>query len=146
VKDDIPIPWISITDATGEEIKKTGMKRVGLLGTVFTMSKGFYKKGLARMGIETIIPDREDMKLVNKIIYEELVKNVVKDRSRVKVLKIINGLVKKGAEGIILGCTELPFLIRQPDTAVKVFDTTEIYAKKALDIATGLCPLINKEG
>lgn len=141
VKDVLPIPWISIIDVTGEEIKKNGMKKAGLLGTVFTMSKGFYEKGLARMGIETVVPDAEDMKTVNEFIYKELVKNEVKNESRVKVLKIIDRLVQKGAEGIILGCTELPFLIKQSDTAVMVFDTTAIYAQKALDIALENSPL-----
>jgi len=137
VKDDVPIPWISIIDATGEEIRKNGMKKVGLLGTVFTMSKGFYKKGLAQMDIETVIPDAEDMKTVNDIIYRELVKNEVRDESRTRVLKIIDRLVEKGAQGIVLGCTELPFLIKQADTAIKVFDTTSIHAQKALDLALG---------
>jgi len=137
VKNDLPIPWVSIIDATGEEIRKQGMKKVGLLGTVFTMSRGFYEKGLSRMGIETGGPDAEDMKNVNGIIYGELVKNEVRDESRIKVLKIIDRLVKKGAEGIILGCTELPFLIKQSDTAAKVFDTTAIHAQRALDLALG---------
>jgi len=75
IKNDLPIPLISIIDVTGDEIKKSGMKKVGLLGTIFTMSKGFYKKGLARMGIETILPEMDDMTTVNKIIYEELVKS-----------------------------------------------------------------------
>ncbi len=135
VKERVPIPWISIIDATGEEIKKSGMKKIGLLGTIFTMSKGFYEKGLARMGIETVLPDAEDMKTVNGIIYKELVKNEVRDESRAKALGIIDRLINKGAEGIVLGCTELPFLIKQSDTTVKVFDTTAIHAQKTLDIA-----------
>ncbi len=135
IKNDLPIPLISIIDVTGDEIKKSGMKKVGLLGTIFTMSKGFYKKGLARMGIETILPEMDDMTTVNKIIYEELVKNEVNNESRLKVCKIIENLARKGAEGIILGCTELPFLIKQPDTTIKVFDTTAIHAQRALEIA-----------
>jgi len=135
IKDDLPIPWISIIDVTGEEIKKAGIQKVGLLGTVFTMSKGFYKKGLAGMGIETIIPETEEMETVNNIIYRELVKNEVKKESRLKVLKIIENLASKGAEGIVLGCTELPFLIKQSDAAVKVFDTTAIHAQRTLKIA-----------
>jgi len=135
VSKDIPIPRISIIDAAGEEIKKNGIKKAGLLGTIFTMSKGFYAKGLERMGIETIIPDMPDMKRVNEIIYNELVRNEVREESRVEMLGIIDRLVQKGAEGIILGCTELPFLIRQSDTPVKIFDTTQIHSKKALDTA-----------
>jgi aspartate racemase len=135
IKNDLPIPLISIIDVTGDEIKKSGMKKVGLLGTIFTMSKGFYKKGLARMGIETILPEMDDMTTVNKIIYEELVKNEVNNESRLKVCKIIENLARKGAEGIILGCTELPFLIKQSDTTIKVFDTTAIHAQRALEIA-----------
>jgi len=87
------------------------------------------------MGIETIIPDMPDMKRVNEIIYNELVRNEVREESRVEMLGIIDRLVQKGAEGIILGCTELPFLIRQSDTPVKIFDTTQIHSKKALDTA-----------
>lgn len=136
IKDSLPVPWISIIDAAGEEIKKCGLKKIGLLGTIFTMSKGFYEKGLARMGIETVVPDERDMETVNGIIYGELVKNEVRDESRLGVLNIIDRLVKKGAEGIVLGCTELPFLIKQSDTPVKVFDTTAIHAQKALDLAT----------
>jgi len=135
VSRDIPIPWISIIDVTGEEIRKEKIKRAGLLGTVFTMSKGFYARGLERMGIETVIPDAPDMKRVNDIIYSELVRKEVKEESRVEMLGIIDRLIQKGAEGIILGCTELPFLIGESDTPVRIFDTTVLHARKALDIA-----------
>lgn len=135
VKNAIPIPWISIIDVTGEEIRKNRMEKVGLLGTIFTMSKGFYEKGLARMGIDTIIPEEKDRKTINSIIYNELVKKQIRDESRTSVLKIIDHLIEKGAQGIVLGCTELPFLIKQTDTAIKIFDTTSIHAQKALDIA-----------
>ena len=135
VSKSIPIPWLSIIDATAEEIKKSGISKVGLLGTIFTMGKGFYKKGLIQHRIETIIPSTDDQKKINNIIYNELVLNEVRDESRCIILKIIEKLNRKGAQGIVLGCTELPFLIKQEDLNIKIFNTTTIHAQKALDFA-----------
>ncbi len=137
VSGNIPIPWFSIIDATAQEIKKNNIKKVGLLGTIFTMSKDFYSKGLARHHIETITPSVEDRQKINNIIYKELVLNEIRDDSRQVIVEIIRNLSQKGAEGVVLGCTELPFLIKQKDTSAKVFDTTTIHTRKALQIALG---------
>jgi aspartate racemase len=130
-----PIPWISIMDATAEKIRQAGMKKVGLLGTVFTMGKGFYQRALARYGIEAITPDEAGRQAVNRIIYTELVRDVVTEPSRQSVLGIMEGLRRQGAQGVILGCTELPFLIHQEHTDIPVFDTTALHSQKALDLA-----------
>jgi aspartate racemase len=131
----VPIPWISIMDATAEAIKKEGLTKVGLLGTVFTMSRGFYQKALAGHGIETVTPYAEAQAKVNDILYNEVVRAIIKDDSRQVVLGCIEELRHKGAQGIVLGCTELPFLIKQEHTDLRVFDTTTIHAQKALDLA-----------
>jgi len=137
---DIPIPWINIIDVTAEEIRKSCIQRVGLLGTVFTMSKGFYQDRLIKHGIETVVPDEKHQQRINQIIYTELVKNKTKDESKQFVLKCIEKLRGKGAEGIVLGCTELPFLIQQKDMAIPVFDTAAIHAQKALDLSMENAP------
>ncbi len=136
---DLPIPWISIMDATAEAIKAAGMTKIGLLGTIFTMGKGFYQTAFERHGLDTITPDTETQKRVNKIIYGELVTAKITAESKAYVLGCIDDLAQKGAEGIVLGCTELPFLIQQADTDVPVFDTTAIHAQKALDLALADC-------
>ena len=135
IVNELPIPWLSIIDATAEEIQKEHLKKVGLLGTIFTMSKGFYKKGLLKQGIEPITPDTDDQKRINEIIYQELVLKKIKDSSRRDVQEIIKKLERKGAEGVVLACTELPVLITQKDTSLRVFNTTEIHARKALNFA-----------
>ncbi len=135
VAKDIPIPWVSIMDATAEAIKKAGMRKIGLLGTIFTMSKGFFCEALEREGIETITPNEIDQKKINEIIYGELVREVVTEYSRRFALECIDRLVGEGAEGIVLGCTELPFLIQQEHTKIKIFDTTRIHSQKALELA-----------
>ena len=135
VSKSIPIPWLSIIDATAEEIKKNDINKIGLLGTIFTMGKGFYEKGLSQHNIETIVPSADDQKKINNIIYKELVLNELRGESRCIILKIIEKLNRKGAQGIVLGCTELPFLIKQEDVNIKIFNTTIIHAQKALDFA-----------
>jgi aspartate racemase len=133
--DDVPIPWISIMDATAEEIKKAGMTKVGLLGALLTMTHGFYHRALAKHGIETITPDPEAMQKIDDIISTELIWNVMTEESKQYVLGCIEELVRRGAQGVILGCTELPLLIKQKDTHIRVFPTTTIHAQKALDYA-----------
>ena len=135
VSKDIPIPWISIMDVVAEQIIKEHIKRVGLLGTIFTMSKGFYHKALADYGIETITPGSDAQKKVNEIIFNELVRGVIKDESKHYLLECIEGLLENGAQGIVLGCTELPFLIQQEDISLPVFDSTALHARKALNLA-----------
>jgi aspartate racemase len=131
----IDIPLISIVDATAEAIKKEGFKKVGLIGTQFSMTKPFYREGLAKHGIEVITPNKEDQDYIVNVIFEELSIGKIREESREGYLKIINRLVSEGAEGIVLGCTEIPLLIRQKDTDVKVFDTATVHAEKALQYA-----------
>ena len=135
VRKKISIPLISIIDVTAEEIKKKGSRKVGLLGTLFTMEDGFYSEQFTKHGIETVIPKREEREFIHNVIFNELCKGIFKDESKKKFLEIINGLIKKGAEGIVLGCTEIPLLIKQEEVEVPVFDTTEIHSRKAVELA-----------
>lgn len=132
----IHIPLLHIADATAENIKAKGLKRVGLLGTRFTMEEGFYKNRLEkRYGIETIVPEAEDREVVHRIIFNELVIGEVRESSRRKFKAIIGRLAGRGAEGIILGCTEIPLLLRQEDSHIPIFDTTLIHASAAVKLA-----------
>jgi len=130
-----PIPLISIIDATAEKIKKEGMDTVGLLGTAFTMSQAFYKEKLLHSGINVLIPREKEQKYINRVIHEELINGKVIPRSKEGFLKIIKSLVDRRAQGVILGCTEIPLLVRDEDSPVKLFDTTKIHAEKALSYA-----------
>jgi aspartate racemase len=131
----IGIPLVSIIDATAEEIRKKGLDVVGLLGTKFTMEDRFYRDGLEKHGIKSVIPEEEDRNFVHNVIFGELCKGIIKEESKERFLEIIDGLLDKGAEGIVLGCTEIPLLIKQDDVEVPIFDTTYIHAKKAVEIA-----------
>ncbi len=135
VSRDIPIPWFSIMDAVAEQIKKENVGKIGLLGTVLTMSRGFYQNALAGHGIETVTPGSEAQAKVNEIIFNELVTGITKEKSKRYVLDCIDKLLQNGAQGIVLGCTELPFLIQQKDITLPVFDSTVIHAGKALELA-----------
>jgi aspartate racemase len=129
----IKIPFLHIAEATGLEIVKQGVKTVGLLGTRYTMEQDFYKGKLAEMGLNVIIPSEEERKVVHKVIYDELVLGRVNASSREQYQQVIRGLVAKGAQGVILGCTEITLLIKQSDVSVPVFDTTYIHAVKAAE-------------
>jgi aspartate racemase len=132
----VNIPLIHIADATADAIKANKIKKVGLLGTKFTMEQDFLKGGLAdNHSIETIIPNDAEREIVHKIIYDELVKGIISDESRRAYLDIIEGLIANGAEGIILGCTEISLLVTPHDTKHVLFDTTEIHAKKAVELS-----------
>ena len=132
----VSIPFLHIAEATGEQISRQGIKKIGLLGTKFTMEKDFYSLVLSeKFGIETMIPDEKDRDVIHTIIYEELVHGKIMDASRTKYKEIIGDLMRYGAEGIILGCTEIPLLINQQDVPVQVFDTTKIHAHKAVEWA-----------
>ena len=130
-----PIPLISIIDALAEELEKDGVRRVGLLGTKFTLTQGFYAEGLRNHGIEVVIPEPEGVEVVNRIIYEELVRGVIKESSRTEVVGIIKKLAEKGAKGVALACTELPLLISGKVGGIKLYDTARIHAVKALEYA-----------
>lgn len=132
----VSIPLLHITDATAEKIQEKGFTKVGLLGTKPTMEMGFYKDRLkVKHGIETIIPDEEERNIVHHIIFTDLFAGVLNSESRKKILVIMNSLIDKGAQGIILGCTEIPLLIKSTDTDIVLFDTTEIHATVAVDFA-----------
>jgi len=132
----VSIPLLHIADATAEAIKTAGISRVGLLGTRFTMEQAFYRQRLEeKHRLQVFIPDDADRELVHNVIYGELCLGVVKPESRRGFVAIIDKLVASGAQGIILGCTEIESLIRQEDTTTPVFPTTRIHATAAVDYA-----------
>jgi aspartate racemase len=135
VQDAVNVPLIHIVDCVVEEIKKKNLSKVGLLGTRFTMEEPFYKELLNKDNIEVIIPDEEDRQIVHDVIFGELCKGINEPASKEAYLNIINKLVERGAEGVILGCTEIPLLIQQNDTSIPLFDTTAIHANKVAQIA-----------
>jgi aspartate racemase len=132
----VAIPLLHIADPTAERIKRAGLRRVGLLGTAFTMEQGFYKGRLsARHGLEVLVPEAADRQTVHRIIYDELVQGQVKEASRAAYRGIIAKLVAEGAEAIILGCTEIMLLVRTEDSPMPLFDTTAIHADAAVEAA-----------
>ncbi len=136
ISNNVKIPLIHIADAVAEQIQKEGLKKIGLLGTKFTMEQDFLKgRLLENYNIKTVIPNEEQRTMIHEIIYEELVKGIIKDKSREVYLNVINDLIGEGAEGIILGCTEIGLLITSENTNHLLFDTTEIHAKKAVTLA-----------
>jgi len=136
IENNIKIPLLHIVDATAEKIKEKGFKKVGLLGTIYTMEEDFYKNRLIeKHGFEVIIPKSDERKIVNDILFNELCLGEIKETSKEKYKKIIKNLSEKGAEGIILGCTEIPMLINQKDVEIPVFDTTKIHAEFAVEHA-----------
>jgi len=136
IRSAIAIPFLHIAEATAQEINKQGLKKIALLGTKFTMEKDFYKDILIlKYGIEVLIPTDEERTQVHNIIYNELVHGQIKDASRETYKTIIKNLGKRGAEGVILGCTEIPLLIMDKDVAIPIFDTTKIHAENAVEWA-----------
>jgi aspartate racemase len=133
VQENAGLPVIHIAVATAAEIKKQNLKKVGLLGTKFTMEMDFFTQKLAEQQIESIIPDEADRDFIHYTIFEELGRGVIFEETKKRYITIIQKLVEKGAEGIILGCTEIPLLIGQDDVNVPVFDTTLIHSKAAVD-------------
>ena len=131
----VSIPVIHIADAVAAAIKKKGLQKVALLGTKYTMQLPFYKEKLAGAGIEVMIPGENDIELVSNAIYDEFGKGIFLPERKMEFLQIIGSLVESGAEGIILGCTEIPILIKQEDCSVPVFDTTFIHAEAAVHFA-----------
>lgn len=125
---------IHIADATGDEIIKRNVNKVLLLGTKFTMEGSFYKERLENKGIEVVIPNELDRQIIHDIIYDELVLGILKPESKQSYIKIINKMIEEeGITGVVLGCTEIPLLIKQVDVTVEVFDTTEIHSRAAVD-------------
>jgi aspartate racemase len=135
VADAISVPLLHLGDATAEAVRAAGLRTVGLLGTAFTMEQDFYRERLAGHGLEVLVPDEAGRAVVHRVIYEELCLGVVRDESRVAYQEVIAGLVRRGAEGVILGCTEIELLIRQEHSAVPVFPTTRLHAQAAVEAA-----------
>lgn len=134
--ENISVPFLHIAQATGEKIAETSLKKVALMGTRFTMEKDFYKSFLFnQFGIEVIIPEEGERTLIHNTIYGELVHGIIKNESREEFRKIIVSFEKRGAEGVILGCTEIPLLISQADSQIPVFETSIIHAEKAVEWA-----------
>lgn len=131
----INIPVIHIAEAAYNKIKQAGIKNIGLLGTKYTMKEDFYKKILFEKGLNVIIPNDDDMEYINNVIFNELCRGEIKHQSKEKFLEIVEKLKSKGAEGVILGCTEIVMLISQKDIDIKVFDTTEIHAETAAELS-----------
>jgi len=132
----IQIPLLHIVDATADVLVRDGIRKPGLLGTAYTMEQDFYKGRLSRnYGLDVFVPEPDDRNIVHEVIIQELCKGQVSAASRTEYLRIIDDLASRGAEAIILGCTEIGILIRQRDTRVKLYDTTVIHAEKAVDYA-----------
>ncbi|AMG01067.1 aspartate/glutamate racemase family protein [Vibrio harveyi] len=132
----VNVPLVHIADATAEQLVVDGIKKVGLLGTRFTMEQGFYKQRLIdKFGVDVVVPSSDDQTIVHDVIYNELCKGEVHDDSRQHYLTIIEKLVEQGAEAVILGCTEIAMLVESQHTDVKLYDTTEIHAKAAVEKA-----------
>jgi aspartate racemase len=135
----VSIPTLHIADPTADKIKAAGFQRIGLLGTAFTMEQDFYKGRLQqRHGLEVIVPDENDRRIVHEIIYKELVLGQIRPESRQAYRAIIACLIERGAQAVILGCTEIMLLVSDEDSAVPLFDTTTIHALAAVDWALKL--------
>ncbi len=135
VQEKINIPIIHIATATADEIINNNIKKIALLGTKYTMTQDFYKQKLIDRNIEVIVPNDEDIEIINNIIYNELCLGVIDKKSKEEYIKIINKLYEKGAEGVILGCTEIGLLIEDKDINIPVFDTAYIHAKKLANLS-----------
>jgi len=134
----IPVPVLHIVDVTAEAIKAKGQTRVGLLGTKFTMEQDFYKGRLRdKHGLEVLIPSAEERQVVHEILYSELCLGEIKELSKAKFKDVIQNLVDRGAQGVILGCTEIPLIVSQDDYEIPVYDTTTLHAQAAVEYALG---------
>ena len=131
IKEKISIPILHIAEMTAEKILEKGLKNIALLGTKYTMEQDFYKSKLIEKGINVIIPDKNDIEIINEVIYDELCLGTINSNSKKKFLEIVDKLRSKGAEGIILGCTEIGLLIKNADTDIPLFDTAIIHAEQA---------------
>ncbi|MBT2390564.1 MULTISPECIES: aspartate/glutamate racemase family protein [Streptomyces] len=131
----VSVPLLHLADATADAVRAEGIGRVGLLGTAFTMEQAFYRDRLAGHGLDVLTPDGEGRALVHRVIYEELCLGVVREESRAAYQDVIGKLVAAGAEGVVLGCTEIELLIRDEDSPVPLFPTTRLHAEAAVDAA-----------
>jgi aspartate racemase len=131
----IQIPLLHIADATAERVQAVGLRRIGLLGTRFTMEEDFYTGRLRSLGLHVLIPDEAGREVVHRVIYDELCAGQIREASRTQYKAVMADLVQKGAEGIILGCTEIGLLVQEGDASVPLFDTTRIHAEAAVEYA-----------
>lgn len=130
-----PVPLLHIADATADAVHGAGLRRVGLLGTAFTMEQEFYRGRLAASGLDVLVPDAEGRALVHRVIYDELCLGVVRDDSREAYRQVVADLIARGAEGVILGCTEIELLLGPEDSPVPLFPTARLHAEAAVDAA-----------
>jgi aspartate racemase len=135
IEKQISIPILHISDATAARIKRNNLTKIGLLGTRFTMTEDFIKQRLAKAGLEVIIPEEKDLEIVDRVIFNELCLGNIKEESRKEYQRIISSMKDKGAQGVILGCTEIGMLIGEKDSVLPVFDTTVIHAEEAVSYA-----------
>ncbi|MFK0234957.1 aspartate/glutamate racemase family protein [Streptomyces vinaceus] len=140
VQDALSVPLLHLADATADAVKRAGLTHVGLLGTAFTMEQEFYRGRLAASGLEVRVPDAGGRALVHRVIYEELCRGVVREESRASYQDVIQRLVADGAQGIILGCTEIELLVGAGDSPVPVFPTARIHAEAAVEAALSAAP------
>jgi len=135
--DGVTVPVISILDVVAEAVKHARMKTIGLLGTLYTMELPFYREALQKRGIDVITPEKENRQVISDIIYKELIKGILREESKQVYLDAMRSFEKRGAEGVILGCTEIPLLIDESDSALPQFNSTELHAEAALQFALG---------
>lgn len=136
IESELSVPLIHIADATAERVREAGVAKVGLLGTRFTMAEDFYRGRLhERHGLQVVIPSPRDRALIDRVIYEELCQGIISEGSRREFVRIIADLAGMGADGVILGCTEIGLLVRSSDSPIPAFDTTRIHAEKGVNLA-----------
>ena len=132
----VSVPVYHIAELTADELAKQGIAKVGLLGTRYTMTEDFYRKELTDRGIEVLIPEKnEDIQMINTVIFDELCQGIIREEAKQEYLRVIDELTARGAQGIILGCTEIGLLVQQKDTDTPLFDTTYIHARAAAEKA-----------
>lgn len=131
----VDVPLLHIADVTADAIVKAGFKTVGLMGTRFTMEQGFYVERLNSKGVECVIPDEAQRAEIHRIIFDELCRGIFKDSSRTALKAIVADLAVRGAQGVVLGCTELPLILSAADVAIPLFDTTTLHALAAVEFA-----------
>lgn len=131
----VEVPVLHLVDVTANAIRAQSLEKVGLLGTRFTMEEAFYRDRMRTNGVETSVPDADDRRLINEVIYQELVIGVVRDESRTQFRRIIQALADAGAEGVVLGCTEIELLVKQSDSPIPLFASTALHAQAAVDFA-----------
>lgn len=135
IEAELGVPFVHLIDATARRVTDAGLSRIGLLATRFTMEMDFYRDRMRRHGVEVLVPDEPDRTLVHDVIYQELTRNRIESASRDAYRRVMKGLADRGAEGIVLGCTEITLLVGPQDSPVPVFDSTRIHVETALDLA-----------